>query len=112
MTMTKQQILAKKPTSNPLLNLGGYTQKLESKLEYIRSINVSIQRNQLDMITAITLHLIPIEIKIPEKTIEIMPIEFDTIEELLNLTSKSINKVNKRWQDKTIAIRSQLTLFD
>ena len=52
------------------------------------------------------------EIKIPEKTIEIMPIEFDTIEELLNLTSKSINKVNKRWQDKTIAIRSQLTLFD
>ena len=41
-----------------------------------------------------------------------MPIEFDTIEELLNLTSKSINKVNKRWQDKTIAIRSQLTLFD
>ena len=96
---------------NPLL-LGGFTQKLEAKLEYINSISINISKNQLGMVTAIQLDLIPVERKIPTEQIEIMPIEFDSLDDLLKLVSKSLNKINKKCQDKTIAIRSQLTLFD
>ena len=96
---------------NPLL-LGGFTQKLEAKLEYIDSISMDIHRNKLDMVTEIVLDLTPIERKIPTEQLKIMPIEFDSLEDLLKLVSKSLSKINKKWQDKTIAIRSQLTLFD
>ena len=96
---------------NSLL-LGGFTQKLEAKLEYIHSISIEINKNKLDMVTAIVLDLTPIERKIPTEQIKIMPIEFDSLEDLLKLLNKSLNKINKKWQDKTIAIRSQLTLFD
>ena len=110
-TTTKKPIIPIK-TNSPVLNIGLHVQNLETKLEFIRNINVEIEKNQLDMITSIKLDFVPIEPKIPEKTVKIMPIEFDTLDDLFSLLSKSINKINKEWQDKTIAIRSQLTLFD
>ena len=110
MTAVKQK--PKKDSGiNPLL-LGGFTQKLEAKLEYVSSIAIDIHKNKLDMVTQVVLDLEPIERKIPAEQIKIMPIEFDSLDDLLKLVSKSLSKINKKWQDKTIAIRSQLTLFD